>query len=457
MNHLPKLIRPTSPKKAKDHSIHFSPLLAEVAKLGKSEVFSRMKTTPEGLSTDEADSRWSEVGPNVVAASQHRGWPWRLLSAARNPLVILLVVLATISFATGDAASGFVMAVMVILGVLLRFVQETRADAAAEKLKAMINVTATVVRAGKEAEIPLKQLVPGDVVKLAAGDMIPADVRLIAAKDLFITQATLTGESLPVEKLDTPETRTEIAPLEFANICFLGTSVESGAATAVILATGPQTYFGSMAQSMTGKPVQTSFDKGVQGFTWLMIRFMMVMVPLVFLINGFTKHNWQEAFFFSIAVAVGLTPEMLPMIVSVCLSKGALAMSKKKVIVKQLNAIQNFGAMDVLCTDKTGTLTMDRVILERHCDVMQKENDAVLLDAFLIAQFQTGLKNVLDRSGPRASRHPRGTYHRLSQGRRDPIRFRAPDDVGAGGNTGQGSSTADQGRAGSRVPVLQIL
>jgi Mg2+-importing ATPase len=398
MNHLPKLIRPTSPTKAGDHSIHFSPLLAEVAKLGKSEVFSRMKTTPDGLSTDEADSRWAEVGPNVVAASKHRGWPWRLLVAARNPLVILLVVLATISFATGDAASGFVMAVMVILGVLLRFVQETRADAAAEKLKAMINVTATVVRAGKEAEIPLKQLVPGDVVKLAAGDMIPADVRLIAAKDLFITQATLTGESLPVEKLDTPETRTGIAPLEFTNICFLGTSVESGAATAVILTTGPQTYFGSMAQSMTGKPVQTSFDKGVQGFTWLMIRFMMVMVPLVFLINGFTKHNWQEAFFFSIAVAVGLTPEMLPMIVSVCLSKGALAMSKKKVIVKQLNAIQNFGAMDVLCTDKTGTLTMDRVILERHCDVMQKENDAVLLDAFLIAQFQTGLKNLLDRA-----------------------------------------------------------
>jgi Mg2+-importing ATPase len=398
MNHLPKLIRPTSPTKAGDHSIHFSPLLAEVAKLGKSEVFSRMKTTPDGLSTDEADSRWAEVGPNVVAASKHRGWPYRLLVAARNPLVILLVVLATISFATGDAASGFVMAVMVILGVLLRFVQETRADAAAEKLKAMINVTATVVRAGKEAEIPLKQLVPGDVVKLAAGDMIPADVRLIAAKDLFITQATLTGESLPVEKLDTPETRTGIAPLEFTNICFLGTSVESGAATAVILATGPLTYFGSMAQSMTGKPVQTSFDKGVQGFTWLMIRFMMVMVPLVFLINGFTKHNWQEAFFFSIAVAVGLTPEMLPMIVSVCLSKGALAMSKKKVIVKQLNAIQNFGAMDVLCTDKTGTLTMDRVILERHCDVMQKENDAVLLDAFLIAQFQTGLKNLLDRA-----------------------------------------------------------
>jgi Mg2+-importing ATPase len=262
----------------------------------------------------------------------------------------------------------------------------------------MIKVTAAVVRAGKEEEIPLMQLVPGDVVRLSAGDMIPADVLLIAANDLFISQGTLTGESLPVEKLGARETRAATSPLDLHNICFLGTSVESGAATAVILATGAQTYFGSMAESMVGEPEPTSFDKGMQQFTWLMIRFMLVMVPMVFLINGLTKHNWHEAFFFSIAVAVGLTPEMLPMIVSVCLSKGALAMSKKKVIVKQLHAIQNFGAMDVLCTDKTGTLTMDQVILERHCDVMQKENAAVLLDAFLIAHFQTGLKNVLDRA-----------------------------------------------------------
>ena len=398
MNDLPRVTRPPSRPNSAEKAIHFSPILAEVAQLETSDVFSRMKTSLEGLSEDEAASRWAEIGPNVVAAHKHRGWPWRLLTAMRNPLVILLIVLATISFATGDARAGSVMTLMVILGVLLRFVQEARADAAAEKLKAMINVAAAVVRAGKEEEIPLKQLVPGDVVKLAAGDMIPADVRLISAKDLFISQATLTGESLPVEKHETRETRGGISPLEFANICFLGTSVESGAATAVIVATGGQTYFGSMAGSITGAPVRTSFDKGMQRFTWLMIRFMMVMVPLVFLINGFTKHNWHEAFFFSIAVAVGLTPEMLPMIVSVCLSKGALAMSRKKVIVKQLNAIQNFGAMDVLCTDKTGTLTMDQVILERYCDVMQKENAAVLLDAFLIAHFQTGLKNVLDRA-----------------------------------------------------------
>jgi Mg2+-importing ATPase len=398
MNHLPKLIRSTSPPKPADHSIHFSPVLVELAQLEKSEVFSRMKTTPEGLSEGEAASRGAEVGPNVVAANKHRSWPWRLLTATRNPLVILLTVLAIVSFATGDARAGSVMTLMVSIGVLLRFVQEARADAAAEKLKAMINVTGTVVRAGKELEIPLKQLVPGDVVQLSAGDMIPADVRLVSANDLFISQATLTGESLPVEKLATRETRAGISPLELANVCFLGTSVESGAATAVILATGAQTYFGSMAGSMVGEPEPTSFDKGVQQFTWLMIRFILVMVPLVFLINGLTKHNWREAFFFSIAVAVGLTPEMLPMIVSVCLSKGALAMSKKKVIVKQLNAIQNFGGMDVLCTDKTGTLTMDQVILERHCDVMQKENDEVLRDAYLIAHFQTGLKNVLDRA-----------------------------------------------------------
>jgi P-type Mg2+ transporter len=412
VNHLPKLTIPASLAKAADRSIHFSPLLAEVAQLETNAVFARMQSAPEGLSEEDAAARLVEAGPNVVASGHHRSWPWRLLTATRNPLVILLAVLATISFATGDVRAGSVMTLMVSIGVLLRFVQETRADAAAEKLKAMINVTAAVVRGGTEEEIPLKQLVPGDVVELSAVAMLPADVRLIAANDLFITQGALTGESLPVEKRSARETRLGIPPLELPNLCFLGTSVESGAATAVILATGAQTYFGSMAGSMVDQPAQTSFDKGVQQFTWLMIRFILIMVPLVFFINGFTKHNWREAFFFSIAVAVGLTPEMLPMIVSVCLSKGALAMSKKKVIVKQLNAIQNFGGMDVLCTDKTGTLTMDQVILERHCDVMQKENDDVLRDAYLIAHFQTGLKNVLDR----AVLSHRETHHEVIEG-----------------------------------------
>jgi Mg2+-importing ATPase len=313
-------------------------------------------------------------------------------------LVILLTVLAILSFATNDFRAGTVMLLMVVLGVSLRFVQETRADTAAARLKAMISVTATVVREGKPREIPLKQLVPGDVVKLCAGDMIPGDVRLISAKDLFVIQATLTGESLPVEKTDGPDTRPETSLIERSNLCFLGTSVESGSAAAIIVATGPQTYFGRVASSLAAEQVETAFERGVSRFTWLMIRFMVVMVPLVFLINGLTKHDWHQAFFFSLAVAVGLTPEMLPMIVSVCLSKGALAMSRKKVIVKRLNAIQNFGAMDVLCTDKTGTLTMDHVILERYCDVFKKESQEVLRDAYLISHFQTGLKNVLDRA-----------------------------------------------------------
>jgi Mg2+-importing ATPase len=412
MNHFPKIFPLSAMTKIMDQSIHFSPILAEVARLEPGGVFARMKTTAEGLDEAEALKRAREVGPNVVAEGNHRGWPWRLLAAVRNPLVILLGVLATISFATGDLRAGSVVTLMLILGVLLRFVQEARADRAAAQLKAMIHVTAAVVRGGKEEEIPLRGLVPGDVVELSAGDMIPADVRLILAKDLFIAQGTLTGESLPVEKHAAADNRERIEPLELSNLCFLGTSVESGAATAVVLATGGQTYFGSMAGSLTGEPEPTSFDKGMEQFTWLMIRFMLVMVPLVFLINGLTKHQWHEAFFFSIAVAVGLTPEMLPMIVSVCLSKGALAMSKKKVIVKQLNAIQNFGAMDVLCADKTGTLTMDQVILELHCDVMQKEDDEVFRDAYLIAHFQTGLKNVLDR----AVLSHRETHHHVIEG-----------------------------------------
>jgi len=240
--------------------------------------------------------------------------------------------------------------------------------------------------------------VPGDIVKLAAGDMIPGDVRLLSSKDIFISQGSLTGESLPVEKFHDPQMNEESSPTELKNICFMGTSAESGTATAVVVTTGVQSYLGSMATSITGERVLTSFDQGLNRFTWLMMEFMAVMVPLVFLINGFTKHDWKGAFFFALAVAVGLTPEMLPMIVSVCLSNGALAMSRKKVIVKRLNSIQNFGGMDVLCTDKTGTLTEDRVVLMRHCNVDGRESDDVLLDGYLISYFQTGLKNLLDRA-----------------------------------------------------------
>ncbi|HLP75464.1 MAG TPA: HAD-IC family P-type ATPase, partial [Candidatus Paceibacterota bacterium] len=375
-----------------------SSAVASAAAKEAGELLEFLRSSPSGLTEEDAAARLAEHGPNEVAQEKHLGWWHRLYVAGRNPLVILLLVLAVLAFATEDFRAGTVMLLMVFLGLSLRFIQETKADNAAAKLKAMIKVTATVIREGTPKEIPIAQLVPGDIVKLSAGDMIPGDVRLLSAKDLFIIQATLTGESLPVEKTDARDSRQGISPIEHTNICFLGTSVESGSATAVVVATGTNTYFGKMARSLVGQQAETAFDKGVSKFTWMMIRFMLVMVPLVFVINGVTKHDWHEAFFFSMAVAVGLTPEMLPMIVSVCLSKGALAMSKKKVIVKRLNSIQNFGAMDVLCTDKTGTLTIDHVILELHCDVFKNESEDVLRDAYLISHFQTGLKNVLDRA-----------------------------------------------------------
>ena len=384
--------------KRKTNAMRVSERLVQAGRQDATEVLKVMDTTEDGLSIEMAEERFAEFGPNAVAEEKGRSALIRLLKTLVNPLVILLAVLSAVSFATGDWRGGTVMALMVILGVSLRFIQEAKADAAAAKLKAMISVTAAVIRAGKETEIPLGELVPGDVVKLAAGDMVPADVRLLSSKDLFVTQSALTGESLPAEKHAPAETRAEISPIEFANLCFLGTSVESGTAKAIVVETGARTYFGTMAANLSTAPVETSFDKGIHKFTWLMIRFMLVMVPLVFFINGFTKHDWKEAFFFAVAVAVGLTPEMLPMIVSVCLSKGAIAMSKHKVIVKRLNAIQNFGAMDVLCTDKTGTLTMDRVILEKFCNVLQQDDEKVLLDAYLLSYFQTGLRNVLDRA-----------------------------------------------------------
>ena len=378
-------------------------LLHDAATCQIPDVLQRLNTSPAGLSEEEAAERLEIFGPNEVGQEKKHSWLYRLWVAVRNPLVVLLAVIATVAFATAqdpsDYVGGIVIVAMMVLAVSLRLILETRADNAAAKLKAMIKVTATVIRDGQPKEVPLQQLVPGDIVKLSAGDMIPGDVRLMAAKDLFIIQATLTGESLPVEKNDAPDTRQNVSPIERSNLCFLGTSVESGSATAVIVATGGQTYFGKMASSLAGQHVETAFDKGVKKFVWLMITFLVVMAPAVFFINGITKHSWgKDTFLFALVVAVGLTPEMLPMIVSVCLSKGALAMSRKKVIVKRLHSIQNFGAMNVLCTDKTGTLTIDHVILEIHCDVFKNESEEVLRDAYLISHFQTGLKNVLDRA-----------------------------------------------------------
>jgi P-type Mg2+ transporter len=385
-------------RKGQAAAIRVSPLLVRAATSTVPGVLESLGTSPSGLSEEEAARRLREHGPNMVGQEAQHGWIGLLGHAIVNPLVILLVVLAVISFLTEDIRAGTVMLVMVLLGVVLRFVQEARADATVAKLKSMIHVTATVLRDAQAREVPLADLVPGDVVRLAAGDMIPGDVRVLSCKDLFVIQASLTGESFPVEKFDQPEPQPRPSPLEHCNLCYLGTSVESGSATAVVVATGRETYLGSMAGALTGAQPVTEFDRGVNRFTWLMIYFIAVMAPTVFAINYFLKGELQESFFFAVAVAVGLTPEMLPMIVTVCLSKGALMMSRKKVVVKRLNSIQNFGAIDVLCTDKTGTLTMDRVTLEKYCDVVRQEDTSVLELAYLNSHFQTGLKNVLDRA-----------------------------------------------------------
>ena len=372
--------------------------MLEAAHTANETLLNGLDSRLEGLSQREADLRLKQYGMNEIAREKYQSTLMRLLSNIRNPLVLLLTALGVISFLTGDLRAAVIISVMVVLGVVLRFFQEMRADNAAEKLKAMVSNTATLVRAGREAEVLLKLLVPGDIIRLAAGDMVPADVRVLSARDLFLNQSALTGESLPIEKKADAISSDVQNPLELTNICFLGSNVESGSATAVVINTGDRTYFGALATSIVGQRQLTSFDKGINKFTWLMIYFIAVMVPAVFLINGLSKHDWVEAFLFAMAVAVGLTPEMLPMIVTVNLSKGALAMARKKVIVKRLNAIQNFGAMDVLCTDKTGTLTQGKIVLERHLDAHGDPSEKVLEYGYLNSYHHTGMKNLLDEA-----------------------------------------------------------
>ena len=389
-------IRLTVLPRGNGHTIRVSQRLVESARANTATVLQQLSTDLGGLTASEVETRLEQYGLNEVAKEKRQSVLMRLIDNVKNPLVILLSVLGIVSYLTEDIRAAGVIFIMVILGIVLRFVQEMRADNAAEKLRAMVKTTATVLRDGEKQEIPLKAIVPGDIVLLSAGDMVPADVRVLTAKDLFLNQATLTGESMPVEKTTAPTPATVENPLEMNSICFLGSNVESGTAMAVAVQTGKDTYFGSLAASIVGQRQLTSFDKGVNGFTWLMIGFMAIMVPLVFLFNGVSKGNWVEAFLFALAVAVGLTPEMLPMIVTVNLSKGAIAMSRKKVIVKRLNAIQNFGAMDVLCTDKTGTITQGKIVLEKHLDVSGNDNDEILHYAYLNSYYQTGLKNLLD-------------------------------------------------------------
>ena len=378
-------------------------LLVAISRLQPEEASAKLGSPPEGLSLAEAAARAKKFGPNLVARERKATIPEELWSRARNPLNALLLTLASVSYFLGDVRAAVVIATMVVLAITTAFIQEHRSNEAAARLRAMVHTTASVRRRPSRSdepfcEIPIDKLVPGDVVRLSAGDMIPADLRLLEAKDLFVNQSALTGESMPAEKHAEPSSADCQDAFDLPNICFMGANVVSGYGTGVIVQTGSKTFFGQLAHEIAGRRVPTAFDLGINKFTWLMLRFILVMVPAVFLINGLTKHDWLEALLFAVAVAVGLTPEMLPMIVTVNLAKGAIAMSHKKVIVKRLNAIQNFGAMDVLCTDKTGTLTQDRIILKRHIDIKGRDSDEVLEYAFLNSHFQSGLRNLLDEA-----------------------------------------------------------
>ncbi|EKN3362260.1 magnesium-translocating P-type ATPase [Yersinia ruckeri] len=367
------------------------------------QLYDRFGSHPEGLTETEVNAIRLRCGENTIENQQSAPWWLHLWHCYRNPFNLLLTLLALISYATEDLTAALVIGMMVLISTLMHFIQEARSNKAADALKAMVSNTATAIRSddktGKSElwEIPISQLVPGDIIKLSAGDMIPADLRILLAKDLFISQAALTGESLPVEKTATSRYPDESNPLERDTLCFMGTNVISGSALAIIIGTGNQTYFGQLAERVIHQDEQpNAFQSGISKVSWLLIRFMLVMTPIVLLINGFTKGDWWEAALFALSVAVGLTPEMLPMIVTSTLAKGAVKLSKQKVIVKRLDAIQNFGAMDILCTDKTGTLTQDKIVLESHTDVFGANSERVLHYAWLNSHYQTGLKNLLD-------------------------------------------------------------
>ncbi|MCD7784697.1 MAG: magnesium-translocating P-type ATPase, partial [Oscillospiraceae bacterium] len=374
------------------------------------DVLERLNTTLTGLDEESVMTSRSINGSNHVTKEKKKSLPQRLAGAFVNPFTAILFFLAIVSTITDmilpyfsllgcepedfDCLTVVIILTMVLISGTLRFVQESRSGNAAEKLLKMITTTCTVTRKDEpKSEIPLDDLVVGDIVHLSAGDMIPADVRILESKDLFVSQASLTGESEPIEK--TPFVAETMGTVtDYSNIAFMGSNVISGSATAVVVCVGDNTLFGSMASAVAGEAVETSFSKGVNAVSWVLIRFMMVMVPLVFVINGLTKGDWLEAFLFGISIAVGLTPEMLPMIVTTCLAKGAVSMSKKQTIVKNLNSIQNFGAIDILCTDKTGTLTQDKVVY--HLNVDGEEDGRVLRHAYLNSYFQTGYKNLMD-------------------------------------------------------------
>ena len=360
-----------------------------------------LDSSREGLAAQEAEERLKTYGPNVLSGEKRKGFVQEILGRFKDPLAIQLLVICIVSYAMGDLRAGTVVLGMIFISVFLAYFQERRSGDAAEKLKLMIHASAVVLRGGKEAEVPIAEIAPGDVVALSAGSIVPADMRIVAAKDFFVTQAALTGESLPVEKevsASSAAGQADAGIFDLKDACFQGSTVVSGSGRGLAVNTGMRTFLGSVAADLSEPKGATDFDSGTKGFVKLMVRFMLVMVSITFLIVGITKHDWLQALLFGLSVAVGLTPEMLPMIVTVCLSKGAVFMSRKKVIVKKLKAIQNLGSMDILCTDKTGTITQDKVALERHVDVTNRPSEDVLRYAWMNSYYQTGLRNLLDLS-----------------------------------------------------------
>lgn len=381
--------------------------LITLGRMSKAELFNELNTNINGLSNKMIEARRDKFGKNEVIHENEEPWIIELLKSFINPFNIVLVILAIVSTFTDviipkaedrSFTAIIVILTMVTVSTLLQFFQERKSKDATNKLKAMVKTTTLVKRDGEEAkEIDMAEVVPGDIIYLSAGDMIPADIRVISCKDLFVGQSSLTGESEPVEKLDYLKERDRgIAICDLDNILLLGTSIISGSAVGVVVSTGNDTYLGSIAVEISNKEEETSFQKGVSKVSLLLIKFMMIMVPIVFVINGITKGDWLQAFLFAISIAVGLTPEMLPMIVTTNLAKGAISMAKKKTVVKKIDAIQNFGAMDILCTDKTGTLTLDKIVVEKHLNINGEEDLRVLRHAYLNSYFQTGLKNLMD-------------------------------------------------------------
>lgn len=373
-------------------------LLIEMCSLSPQDTIKRMNSSPYGLKPDAVEERLEQYGKNELAHSKEIGVWLDIFNRCKSPLVIQLFVIALISVVIGETKSAVIVSCMVLLSVGLSFILDRRSNNAVIALGKRVQSHAVILRDSKEIEVPISEIVPGDIILLQAGSIIPADIRLLTAKDFFVSQSVLTGESLPVEKKADPHKIENGFVFELNNACFQGSNVTSGTARGIVINTGIHTYFGSISERLVETRSETSFDIGIKSFTWLMIRFMILMVFSVFMINGLLKADWIEALLFGVSVAVGLTPEMLPMIVTVNLAKGALTMSKKKVIVKQLSSIQNFGAIDILCTDKTGTLTQDKVVLEKHVDITGKESHDVLLYAYLNSFYQTGLRNLIDRA-----------------------------------------------------------